>query len=43
MMVSSVEARKMLSKGCMGYLTHTVSKVDESVPNFQNTLIVCEF
>lgn len=43
MMNISVKTRKMLSKGCIGYLVHMVNKVNESIPSLQNTPIVYEF
>ncbi|XP_044502571.1 uncharacterized protein LOC123223472 [Mangifera indica] len=44
MMISSVRARKMLSKGCIGYLAHVVNKSNsESTLNVKNTLVVYEF
>lgn len=43
MMVNNIKTRKMLSEGCMRYLTHIVNKVDELVLSLQNAFIVCEF
>lgn len=43
MMISCVEARKILSKGCMGYLAHIVNKMDKLVLSLQNTSLVYEF
>lgn len=43
MMVNRVKTRKILSKRCLGYLAHIISKVDELIANLQTTLIVCEF
>lgn len=33
MMINSVKAKKMLSKGFTRYLTHVVNRVDESIPS----------
>lgn len=42
-MISNIKARKLLSKGCIAYLTHVVGKDDDSFLNLQSTLVVCEF
>lgn len=40
MIISSVKARKMLSKGCIRYLAYIVSKSDEVILNVKDTLVV---
>lgn len=40
MIISSVKAKKMLSKWCIRYLVHIVSKLDEVVPGAKDTLVM---
>lgn len=42
MMISAIKVRKMLSKGCTGFLAHVMSKV-ESGPSINEMLIIQEF
>lgn len=42
-MIISIEARKLLSKGCTGYLAHVVGKKADSALSLQSTLVICEF
>lgn len=41
-MVNTVKARNMLSKGCIGFLAHMVSKVELS-PNIDKILAIRKF
>lgn len=43
MMVSSIKAKKILSKQCMTYLVHVVQKLKEIVSSIKDTLMVQEF
>lgn len=43
LMINSVEVRKILSKGCIGYLAHIVSKIDTKVLDVKDTSMVQEF
>lgn len=43
MMINNIKARKMLSKGCMGYLTHGMRKTDDIVLSLQSIAVMCEF
>lgn len=42
-MVSSVKARKMLSKMCIAYLVHIVNRSNEAIHSVKDTPIVQEF
>lgn len=39
-MINNVKTKKIVSKGCMGYM---VTKIDELVPSLQDIVVVCEF
>lgn len=42
-MISSVKAKEMLRKGCLGYLAHIMNKINEVVSGVKDTLVVQEF
>lgn len=43
MMISSVKAKKMLSKRCMAYLVYTVNRSDEVVLGMKDTPVEQKF
>lgn len=40
MIISSVKARKMLSKGCTRYLAHIVNKSDEALLSVKDIIAI---
>lgn len=40
MMINSVKVKKMLSKGCITYLTHVMNISDETVLGVKDILVV---
>lgn len=43
LMINNIKARKLLSKGCTGYLAHVIGKDVGSIQSLQFILIVYEF
>lgn len=43
MIINSIKTRKILSKGCVGYLVHVMGKADGLVLSLQSTSVVCKF